>query len=635
MTRYYGYAGKILRVDLSSGKVEKEPLDEAMARKWLGGRGFNSRVQYYELRAGIDPLGPENKLMFGVGPLNGTNQPVGDRFNVSAKSPHTGILGDSNSGGQFGTALKYAGYDQLIISGQSEEPVYIFIDDERVEVRGARHLWGKDVWETQEAIQHEIGDSSVHVAAIGPAGENGVTFASVIANLARAAARTGMGAVMGAKKLKAVAVRGTGWVEVKDPDRFRELTRVFRQRIYQSPDFRSRALMGTPRNVIPLNEGGFLVTRHFQTGVFEHAYEISGERLAEEYNIKPKACFACPIHCSRYFVIPPGHRFAGEHAEGPEYETIGGFGSRCGCGDLDVILHANNLANRYGLDTITCSEMISWLMELNQRGIISSRDVDGLDLSWGNTETILALIEKITRREGCGEWLSRGVRWAAQYLGRGSEKYALHVKGLEIIQGEPRGMKGYGLGYAVATRGGDHLRAEPFFELSGDTERAREWFGIPEVALRLEEKGKGKLVKYFGDWCAVCDSLNVCRNTMVCMLVMLFEDVAAMLRATVGWDIDAAEVQAMGERIVNLEHAFNVREGIRRRDDVLPARFTDEPLPPDSGPSAGQRVQLQPMLEEYYLERQWDPATAIPTREKLVALGLADVDQDLEQYRQV
>jgi aldehyde:ferredoxin oxidoreductase len=557
---------------------------------------------------------------------------LGARWNVSAKSPHTGILGDANSGGHFGAELKFAGYDQIIFEGKSEEPVYILISGNEVRLCDAKNVWGQDTHQSTEIMKQELGDPSISVAVCGPAAENGVSFCGVFADKVRAAARTGMGTVMASKNLKAVAVRGNGHLRVAQPDKWMDLSHRLEKRILAHPDFWSRSVLGTPRNVSPLSEEGFLVTKHFQTGHFPGADNMSGEALGAKYNVKNKSCFGCPIHCSRYFVVRQGP-FAGLHGEGPEYEAMAGFGSRVLIDDLGLILRANDMCNRYGLDAITTSEVISWAMECNQRGMLSRQEADGLDLSWGNKDTVLTLIEKIAKREGFGDFLADGVRAAADRLGQGSEEIAMHVKGLEMIQAEPRGMKGYALTFATATRGGDHLRSEPYFELVNDPKLGEERFGIPETALRLEYKGKGTLVAYFKDWCAVSDALNVCKNTMVCMDMMDFEGTAEALRYAVGWDIGAEEVQKIGERIYNLERCFGVREGMRREDDRLPRRFLEEPLPPECGPSAGQVVELEPMLDEFYRQSGWDPQNGIPLPEKLDELDLHDVNEDMEEYR--
>ncbi len=620
-----GYGGSILRVDLTHGSITKQPTDPAEARAFLGGRGLNIKRLWDEVPAHTDGLAPENKVIFGVGPLAGSLFPGGSRFNVSGMSPQTGILGDSNAGGFFGPELKFAGVDQLIVEGRSETPVYLVIWDDWVEIRDASALWGLDVTEATEAIRADLGDRDVQTAVIGPAAENGVRFAGVFSNLVRAAARTGMGSVMASKNLKAVAVRGTGTVPVADLRRFQELIEMVDERIYSHDEYEVRVRLGTTKLVKALNGIGGIVTRHFQSGVFEYADQVSGETIEARFKIKSKACFSCTIPCSRFLVIDDP-RFPGLKLEGPEYEPLAGFTSRIGNGDLAFALRCIDLANRYGMDAIALSEVISWSMECQERGILTPADTDGLDLSWGNQEAVLALIGKIMRREGFGDVLAEGVRTAAERVGGGSMEIAMHAKGLEVFQADPRTIKAYALGNAVSSRGADHLRSEPWFEFSGDAEEGVRRYGVAESAFRLEHKGKGRVVKHFEEMAAICDSLGVCKNTYNNMEVLDWDETAELLNAGTGWDMTGEEVRRVGERIVNLERLFIAREGITRADDTLPHRFLHEPLGPPDSPSAGATVDLDQMLDEYYEARGWDLATGLPLPSKLAELGLDGED---------
>jgi aldehyde:ferredoxin oxidoreductase len=617
----YSYGGTILRVNLTDGTLHRHATEEYLARAFLGGRGLNVKRLWDELPAHTDGLSPHNVLIFGVGPLVGTTFPGGARFNVTAMSPQTGILGDSNAGGFFGPELKFAGYDQLIIQGRAEDPVYLWIEDDAVELRDARELWGRDVWDTTSAIQQELGDPDVQVATIGQAAENGVRFAGVFANLNRAAARTGMGTVMASKNLKAVAVRGTGSFQVADMGRFREIMERLDDIIYDHPEYEIRYRLGTTKLIKALDSIGGLPTRHFQIGRFEEADAVSGEVIEGLYKIKSKACFACTIPCSRFLVVDDP-RFPNLRLEGPEFEPLAGFTARVGNGDLALALKCVDLANRYGLDAITLSEVIAWAMECHERGLLSRQEADGLDLTWGNGATILALIHKVARREGFGDWLADGVKKAAERLGRGSEEIALHGKGLELFQADVRSIKAYGLGNAVSSRGADHLRSEPWFEFSNDPEEGIRRYGIPETAFRLEYKGKGLVVKHFEEMAAISDATGVCKNTYNNMEVLDWEGTAALLQAATGWDLSGEDVRQIGERIVNLERLFIGREGITRRDDTLPRRFLQEPLPQGSGPSTGSVLELAPMLDEYYRARGWDVESGLPTKQKLAELGL-------------
>ena len=617
-----GYGGRVLRVDLTSGSISSHPLEEDLALSFFGGRGLNVKRLWDEVPAHTDGLSPANVLVFGVGPLAGSLLPGGSRFNVSAMSPQTGILGDSNAGGAFGPALKFAGYDQVLIRGRAPHPVYLWINDDRVEIRDGRAHWGKDVWEATAAIRREIGGRAVEIAAVGPGAENGVRFAGIFANLVRAAARTGMGTVMAAKNLKAVAVRGTGLIRPADVGRLRELLSRVDARIYDHPDFASRSRLGTTRLIRTLNAIGGLPTRHFQSGHFEHADAVSGEAIADRFKTKSKACFGCTVHCSRFLRVDDA-RFPDLRMEGPEFEPLAGFTARVGNGDLALALKCIDLANRYGIDAIALSEVIAWAMECAQRGLLSREEADGLDLSWGNGDTILALIHKVAHREGFGDLLADGVRKAAERLGRGSEELAFHGKGLEIFQADIRSIKAYGLGNAVSSRGADHLRSEPWFEFSNDAAEGIRRYGIPETAFRLEHKGKGLVVKHFEEMAAISDAVGVCKNLYNNMEILNWDETAEWLRAVTGFDLDGRDVQRAGERIVNLERLFNAREGIGRKDDGLPARFLREPLNA-SGESRGALLELEPMLDEYYRARGWDLETGLPRPEKLRELGLAD-----------
>jgi len=615
----HSYGGTLLRVNLTDGTVCRTDVEASPIRAFLGGRGLNVRRLYDEAPPGTDGLAPENPLIFGAGPLVGTSFPGGARFNITAVSPQTGILGDSNAGGFFGPEMKFAGYDQIVIEGRADRPVYLAIRDECVELRPATDLWGQDVWQATAAIQSELADPDVQVAAIGEGAERGVRFAGVFVNLNRAAARTGMGAVMASKRLKAVAVRGTGSIAVADMPHFAEVIARLDDRIARHPEYDVRTRLGTTRLVNALDRIGALPTRHFQGGAFD-AEVVSGETIERLYKTRGQACFACTIPCSRFLVIDDA-RFPGLRFEGPEYEPLAGFTARVGNADLPLALKCVELANRYGLDAIALSEVIAWAMECHERGLLSREEADGLDLSWGNGETILALVHQVAHREGLGDLLADGVRSASRRLGRGSEAFALHSKGLELFQADVRTIKAYALGNAVSSRGADHLRSEPWFEFSNDAEEGIRRYGVADTAFRLAYAGKGLVVKHFEEMAAVADATGVCKNTYNNMEVLDWAATAELLQAATGWDLDGEEVRRIGERVVNLERLFNARLGIGRSDDTLPARFTAEPLP-EGNPSAGAVVELAPMLDEYYRARGWDVATGLPTGDTLRRLDL-------------
>jgi len=623
--KLYGYAGKVLRINLSIQEIKKESISKEFIYGYLGGRGFNVRRLYYEVPKGVKPLSPKNKLMFATGPLVGIGLPLGARLNVTAKSPLTGILGDSNVGGHFAAEMKYAGFDQIIIEGRSKKPIYIYIHDEDVEIIDAEGIWGLPISKAYDAIRRELRDWRIQVAIIGPAAENLVLFSSIFFNVYRPAARTGLGAVMASKMIKAIAIRGDGYIEVAKPNEFERFVEEMEEAIYSHEQYWPRRIMGTSRILLAANRLGFLPAKHFTEAVVEYAYKVSGERLAIEYNVKNRACFSCILPCSRFYVIRAG-KFAGIYGEGPEYEALAGMTVRIGNDDLDYALKAINLANDLGMDIISLSEVIAWAMELYDRGLLNKEETNGLDLRWGNMETVLELIEMIAYRKGFGDILADGVAKAAKKLGKGLE-LAFHVKGLEMIQADPRGLKGYGLGFAVASRGADHLRSEPFIELSDDPEIGRKLFGEPEATLRLGVRGKGKLVAYYENWCALIDSLEVCKNIAENMEILPPDKIAETLRIVIGIKMDINDVMKIGERIVNIERAYIVREGIRRTNDTLPKRFLKEPI--QKGSSAGHIIELEQMLNEYYKARGWDPETGIPTIEKLKELNLDDIAKDL------
>ncbi|MGC9148305.1 MAG: aldehyde ferredoxin oxidoreductase family protein [Sulfolobales archaeon] len=627
MSRLYGYAGKILRIDLSRREVKYEELSKDLVKRYVGGRGFNVRRLYNEVPPGTDPLGPENKLMIATGPVAGTGFPLGTRVNVSAKSPLTGILGDSNAGGHFGSEMKYAGVDQIILEGESPKPVYIYITNKTVEFRDAEGIWGQRISKAYDQILREIRDHRAQIALVGPAAENGVLFGGVFFNMIRPAARTGMGTVMASKKVKAIVVRGEGFVEVAKPGEFKALVDEIEREVYTHEQYWPRRIMGTTRILLAGNKIGMLPGFHFTKGEVDFAFEVSGEIMAVKYNVRTRGCFSCVVPCSRVYVFKDSSGLS-RVSEGLEYEALAGMTVRIGNRDLRKALEAVDLVNDLGMDVITTSEVISWAMELYQRGDLRDDELGGLKLEWGNMDSVLELIKQIAYKQGFGSILSEGVARAAEKLGRGKD-IAFHVKKLEMIQADPRALKGYGLGFAVASRGADHLRSEPFIELSDDPELGRKMFGEPEATMRLGVRGKGKLVAYYENICALVDSLEVCKNLAENMNILDYEKTARLLTAITGLSFTIDEVRDIGERIINLERAYLVREGIRRKDDTLPKRFLKEPMP--NGRSKGHIIELQQMLDEYYEVRGWDIKTGIPKESVLKRLGLDDVVQDLKR----
>jgi len=626
-----GWMGKVLRINLTEKKIEKEPLDRNLALKFLGGRGLNAITLYRELEPGTDPLSPENKIIFGVGPCNGTLSLGSGRYNVTSKSPLTGGFGDSNSGGFWGPELKYAGYDQIIIEGKAEKPVYIWIDGDKVEIKDASHLWGKDTFETKKLIQKEFGDPRIEVVGIGPAGENLIKFANVITCPYRAAGRTGMGCVMGSKNLKAIAVRGTEGVKVAYPEKLQEAALKSYQILYSDWFARKFSEEGSTCLVEIYNNLGALNIRNCQAGVFENIDGLLGKYFDEKYKVANKGCFSCPLHCGCFWMIKDGP-LAGLRWGKAEFATIINFTTRVGVSNIEVALSAGVLCDKYGIDLISLGGVLGFAFECYEKGIISEKDTDGLKLEWGNEDAVLKLIKKVVFREGFGDILAEGTKRASEIIGKGSEDYALHVKGQEHIECDPRGLQAWGLGYAVSTRGLDHLRALPVFEYTISPEKAKELFGTEKAADRFSTEGKGRMVKWFEELRAFADSMEICKYITRTGLIYP-EPLTQLLNAVTGVNFSPDDAYKIGERIINVEKAFNTREGFARKDDTLPKRFLKEPLP--FGPSKGHVCNLEPMLDDYYKLRGWDVKTSFPTRAKLEELGLKEIADELEKLDKI
>lgn len=628
-----------------------------MLMLYLGGRGLNSATILGLGGRGVDPLGPENLLVFGVGPLVGTLVPGASRCTITAISPLTVVgmgrgtqgggatgdgqatvpgaaatpatspcFGDSNFGGFFGAELKYSGFDQVIVRGASEKPVYLFIRDEQVEIRDASHLWGLDTWECDSAIHHELGDEGVQIASIGPAGENLVRLAAIITHLSRAAAKCGIGAVMGSKNLKAVAVKGTGGVRVANADAMRAAFQDAVRTLSTDPWSQQYSRDGTPSLIESHQKLGRLATLNYQRSQFDGWKSLSATSMWQYWN-GSRACFSCPLHCSHSCNIDEGP-YAGACGEGPEYVTIAGFGSKLGNADTESILMANTLCNRLGLDTMNTASTIAWAMEAWQKGILDEGDTNGRVMEWGGVRAILDLLPAIAhRQDDFSRLLGEGAYRAAQAVGRGSSDFVIHSKGQDPGLSDPRAAPAWGLGYAVASRGGCHLRGLPTGETFFTPDEAVAMFGTAEAVMPHGTVGKGRLVKWSEDQRAAADSLGICKF-IVRTALMYPEWEARFFRVVTGIDMSPDEVMRAGERAVNVERAFNVLQGLTKADDTLCRRFLEEPI--TSGPSQGHVVNLAPMLDEYYEARGWDVATGYPKREVLESLGLKEVVCTLE-----
>ena len=616
-----GFEGRIVVVDLEKGSIKRVLANKLHLNLFLGGRGYASFLLYHMVRKGIDAFSPDNPLIFGIGPFTGAIWPSSSRFVVAAKSPATGGLGYANAGGFFGPYMRFAGADFLVLKGKASSPVFISICDGKVEIRSAVDLWGNTVYETEKILREEVGSKRASVACIGPAGERMVRFASIICDEGRAAARTGMGAVMGSKLVKGIVVVGEGKVEPKEPEKFERASREAFSRVADNPILRGYGEYGTSIIISPKNDVGDLPTRNHYDGTFGGAHNISAERIHQLLGIVPSSCFSCPVRCGRKVKL----EINGEKEfEGMEYETIASLGSNCGNSDAKSIAEMNYMCNDLGLDTISTGVVIAWAMECYEKGLLTKEDT-GIELEWGDAEAMKEVIRRIAFREGFGDLLAEGVRRASQKIGRGTERYAMHVKGLEIPMQQPRTVKMFALGHATSNRGADHLYALPTICYPWLREIAKEWLGLSDEELdQLNDldswRQKAKAVVFSENLCAVADSLGLCKFPLVESYAVPLTVLVKGYNALVGSNVTPMDLLKAGERIVNLERMFNVREGFSRKDDSLPERFLVDPMP--SGPSKGSVVELSKMLEEYYEIRGWDPVSGIPRKEKIKELSL-------------
>jgi aldehyde:ferredoxin oxidoreductase len=587
------YSGSCLRVNLTDQEICRTSTPD----NGIGGRTWNSITLLQELKPGVDPLGPDNILCIAVGPLTGSEFIASCRFIASARSPLTGYLGDSGARGFFAPELRWAGHDQIIFAGASDRWVYLWIDNHTVELRDASHLVGLDITATTTRLRSEWHDPDLQVAAIGPAGENLVRYAIISCNLARAAGRTGMGAVMGSKKLKAIVVHGDNPIKPADPERFKKACAQFKANIEGHREFAARRLYGTTRIMDSLARMGVLPAYHYRSALFEDLEKVNAEALRRDHVVKAKSCFNCNVYCSRY------NYTRHSEGEGPEYEAQAAFTVKCGNSDLELAVGVSNTVNRLGLDCISTGEIIAWLMECRHEGVISDKDVDGIDLSWGSRAALLQLPELIARRQGIGALLAEGSRRAAAMFGEKARQLTAEVKGLELFSADPRGIKGYALMNAVNSRGGDHYRGEPMIELTGDEELALRRVGHREAAHRLQDKGKGALVNYAEHLGLLSDSITVCKNISCCMDAVDFDLAADAYSGLLGRDISARDLWEVCSRVSQIERDFNLREGLLPEEDTLPARFIGHAIP--DGPAKGTTIDIQRLVQDYYKEKGW------------------------------
>ncbi len=653
-----GYTGKILNIDLSSKKIWHQELDKETAAKFIGGTGLGTKILYEEVGPEVDPLGPENIIIFATGPLTGTKAPTNGRVEITTKSALTGIIGSSNTGGVFGPALKWAGYDVLIIRNISPEPVYVWIDDDRVEIRKAEHLWGKDTWQTSDVLKKELGErqrDDITVMAIGPAGENRVKFSCLANEYFHVAARGGIGAVMGAKRLKAIALRGTKKLAAARPEAFEDAIKETMARLQgclprSMAEYRKSGPLAAAR--LWYNSGS-LPGKNSQVGILPGWLENVTLEVAEKYITKSLgSCYACPIRCFNLVEVKEG-KYAGlTISTGTMNHPIAQFGARLAAPHLPFIWKCKEMCHTLGMDTGSTAGVLAFAMELYDRGLITTVDTGGVKLEWGNEDAVLEMLEKIAFRQGFGDVLADGSALAAQRIGRGSEKYALTIKGMEIIGSDPRaGGRLWPAGCLDGPRGGDNIRSthtqmrrrlsagelaklglseEEYLKVYLDyldifPEVKKEAFGVPP---RLDDsafdRGAAVLSKWLGDLCTVVNSLVTCIMPTVILNSLGPTSYAALLSACTGREVTPQELMKTGERIYNLQRMYSVRSGMDRRHDAFPARFYDEPL--RGGARDGARLSREEVdnyLDEYYRLRGWDEKTGIPTPEKLAELEIA------------
>jgi len=610
-----GYVGKIGVIDLTDGTVRIEETSESLGRKYLGGKGYALALLYKYAKEleekgkalrDLDPLGPDNAIVFATGPATGVpGFPSPGRYHVMAlRSPLTGSIGSANSGGEWGPFLKFAGFDMLFIKGAADSPVYISVVDGCIEICDASDYWGKNVFDTDDLLKRKVGGKNVSVACIGPAGENLVPMANIVNDKHRAAGRTGLGAVMGSKFLKAIVVSGSGNVPVADMEKFREASReALEKERKNSVTAEGLPTYGTAILVNVINNAGMLPFKNWQLGYNPEADKISGETIAKNYLVKKRPCWGCNIACGRVTSVKSGP-YQILITEGPEYESVWALGNSTGVMDVEAVIKANHLCDEFGLDPISTGSTIAAAMELRQRGLIGDEYLHGMDLSFGNAATLVESIWRIAHKDGFGKYMALGSKRLCEIFG--APELSMSVKGLEMPAYDPRGAKGIGLNYATSNRGGCHVTGYTI---------SPEILGLPAKIDPLTIEGKAQWVKTFQDFTSVVNSTVNCLFTTFALGA---GDYAKLLSAVTGWSLTEDEIMLIGERIYNLERLIMSKYGFTDKDDTLPPRLTSEPMP--EGPVKGQVVELEQMKIEYYRLRGW--VNGIPTPEKLKELGI-------------
>lgn len=622
---------KLAYINLSTGEIKKEVIPLELRKKYLGGRGLDMYLLHKHTPAGVDPLGPDNVALISAGLLVGTLASASARTHVAGKSPLTGFVGSANIGAFFAPEMRLAGFDHLVVQGKAPKPVYIWLNDGEIEIRDAGHLWGQDTVTTQTMLRDELDDEDVKALCIGRAGENMVRYACIRTSVKNAAGRTGIGAIWGSKNLKAIAAKGGLDIKIAYPEQALEYNKQIIDQITGAKVSRTMQKLGTPFIWGVTNSTGLVRTRNFQSNQHPNSDDIEAESL-EENMIGTAGCFGCQVHCRGKYVIQDGP-YAGTYNEGPEYTSQGAFGSEVGCTQKNTVLVGQHLSDYYGLDNLETGSMISWAMELYEKGILTLEDTDGIDLRFGNDEAVIAMIHKIAKREGLGDILAEGPLGAAQKIGQDSEKYLVHVKGMSNLHSDERPTPALALNIAVSSRGSDHLRGRPAIDL----------YHLPEKVLRNiygnPVKYDGPLTSDYRDyegkswqvmWQELCyaavDCLGICKYHTVFLGPNFpnFDEWSKLIYLNTGLEITPLEIWQAADRVYNLERLYNIREGLTREHDKLVDRYHDEPAPSGLPIVRGRfihREKFKKMLDEYYEHHGWDE-NGVPRPEKMKALGL-------------
>lgn len=629
-----GYMGHYLRVNLTDQKIQEDAFDEQTLRNYIGGRGLGVRILYDELPKDLtnfDPLSEENIVVIMTGPYTGTLSMASARFDVTTLSPHTGFVGAANSGGFFGPTLKKSGFDGMVITGKSPTPVYLSCVEGNYEIRDAQNLWGKDTFKTEDLIKEDLGEKRVRTLLIGPAGENGVTFSALINDRGRAAARAGLGAVFGSKNLKGIAVHGTKKIEIAYPNEFKEKVEYFTKQFQKDALGQAFQLNGTNMSIILQMIIGDVPVKNYSRATFENIKKLSSRNQWDTTVIAHHACLGCAISCKRRVQITSGKYQLDENpASGPEYEAVAVLGPNLLIDDIYAITKANDYCNRMGLDVISAGSVISYAMDCYEHGLLNKDELDGIELKWGDPDAMLAMLQLICERRNIGQVLSTGVKRAAKEI-EGSDKFAVHVKGLEVPMHDPRSNFLLALHYATTPFGARHTSGYETI-IAGMASLPKEdldFVGKPDVRAldRISPIGKARPVITMQDRCFMMDSMGICEFIFMPMSIPP-RYISAMLALVTGWPMKYREqFLTTGERIANLSQAFNLRCGWKPSDDYLPYRLLKETHP--DGGSKGVQINLAPMLREYYALRDWDAKTGKPSQAKLENLGLPDVAKDL------